>query len=123
MKADTPLPEYKIKQGECIDGFKTELFYCALDQLLQNEIFLDLRAGFYDKCYKLKTPYVTLKFLKEGKVVSHWAKAYRGIVLREMAKAGVKHYTEFLDMKVNGLVVKEIIEGKIKKEIIFDILN
>lgn len=128
IKADTPLPEYKIKQGESIGGFKTEDFYKehftdSLNDMLQEEPFLDLRAGFYNKFYKPSTPFVTLKFLKNDKVVSHWAKAYRGIVLKEMAKAGVKDYSEFLDLKIEGLVVKEIVQTKIKIEVIFDILD
>ncbi|MCV6608340.1 MAG: YaaA family protein [Campylobacterales bacterium] len=127
IKADTPLPEYKIKQGETIGGFKTEDFYKehftdALNEILKDEIYLDLRAGFYNKFYKPSSLYMTLKFLKNGKVVSHWAKAYRGIVLREMAKAKIKNYEEFLDFKIDGLIVKEIVETKIKKEVIFDLV-
>ena len=125
---DQHLPEYKLKQGEKIDGFAPEIFYKkhfsdALDDLLQGEPFLDLRAGFYNKFYKAKTPYTTLKFVKNGKVVSHWAKAYRGIVLRELAINDIASVNDFRKMDIENLMVKEIQEKGIHTEIIFDIIN
>ncbi len=126
IKADTPLPEYKMKQGEGIENCKTEIFYKEyftepLDKMLKDEIYLDLRAGFYDKFYKPSTPYITLKFLKNGKVVSHWAKAYRGIVLREMAKQNIHAKDELMNLNIDKLTVLELIERKHKSEIIYQI--
>ncbi|MCB4755324.1 MAG: YaaA family protein, partial [Sulfurovum sp.] len=82
---------------------------------------LDLRAGFYDKFYRPTKPYTTLKFIKEGKVVSHWAKAYRGLVLREIAKTGVKCIDAFMRLPIEGLRINEIQIQKNRTEIIYDI--
>jgi len=87
-----------------------------------NEI-LDLRAGFYDKFYKPQKEYTTLKFIKDGKVVSHWAKAYRGIVLREIAKAQIKNIEDFMKLPIEGLSIFEIQTKKNKTEIIYTIEN
>lgn len=124
--AQDEIPMYKFKQGSKLGDFKPEVFYKehfsdALDQLLEDELIIDLRAGFYEKFYKLKRPYITMKFIKNGKVVSHWAKAYRGIILQELAKYQPKSLEEFENIKFNGLHVKEIIQTKLKSEYIFEI--
>ena len=126
IKADDLIPEYKLKQGESVDSIKVERFYHEhsadlLEEIFQDEEILDLRAIFYDKFYKPKKPYTTLKFIKEGKVVSHWAKAYRGIVLREIAKAGVESIEEFMALPIEGLQIQEIQTKKNKTEIIYEI--
>ena len=83
---------------------------------------LDLRAGYYDKFYKISKPYTTLKFLKDGKSVSHWAKAYRGIVLREAAKHNVTSLNEFHKLNIENLHVRDIQTIKNKTEIVYDII-
>ena len=120
------IPNYKVKQGNDIgkiipDKFYRERFSYQLDLYLSNDEILDLRAGYYDKFYKPNMPYTTLKFLKGGKVVSHWAKAYRGIVLREIAKANVKSMDEFMALEIEGLIAQEIKKIKNKTEIIYRI--
>lgn len=127
IRAGDPIPDYKLKQGASIGSFAPEKHYkeyfsAALDELNAEEEILDLRAGFYDKFYTPSKPYVTLKFLKEGKVVSHWAKAYRGIVLREAAKHQISSTQELLAMNIDGLNVREILETKKKKEIVYTIV-
>jgi len=120
------IPEYKLKQGEAVGDIKVEKFYNEhsedfVENYLAEEEILDLRAGFYDKFYKPKKAYTTLKFIKDGKVVSHWAKAYRGIVLREIAKAGVESIEEFMKLPIEGLSMTEIQTKKNKTEIIYEI--
>ena len=120
------LPDYKLKQGEKIESLAPEKFYLshfssALDELLGNEHYLDLRAGFYNKFYKPSSAYTTLKFIKGNKVVSHWAKAYRGIVLRELALNDIQTIDDFMHMDIKNLTIKEIIEKGIHTEIIYDI--
>lgn len=80
-----------------------------------------MRAGYYDKFYDVKKPYTTLKFLKNGKTVSHWAKAYRGIVLREIAKNNISSLEEFQALEIENLTLKEILLIKNKTEIIYEI--
>jgi len=126
IKANDLIPEYKLKQGESVGDIKPEKFYKEhaahpLEAYLQNEEILDLRAGFYDKFYKPTKPYTTLKFIKDGKVVSHWAKAYRGIVLREIAKAGVPTIEDFMKLPIEGLSIHDIQTKKNKTEMVYTI--
>ncbi|WP_428738360.1 YaaA family protein [Sulfurimonas sp.] len=121
-----PIPNYKVKQGNPIGDIEPDKFYkdrfsYQLDLYLGNSDILDLRAGYYDKFYKTVKPYTTLKFLKNGKTVSHWAKAYRGIVLREIAKTRVSSLEEFNKLEIENLQVKEIQKTKNKTEIIYEI--
>jgi len=123
---DFGLPEYKLKQGEKIDGFAPEKFYKehfsnALDDILKDKAFLDLRAGFYNKFYKPSSPYTTLKFIKNNKVVSHWAKAYRGIVLRKLAENSIETIEEFMALEIDNLTIKEIVHKGIHSEVIYTI--
>lgn len=126
IRASDLIPEYKLKQGEAVGEIKTEKFYHEhsaqlMESYLAEDEILDLRAGFYDKFYKPTKPYTTLKFIKEGKVVSHWAKAYRGIVLREIAKARIETLEDFMKLPIEGLSIKEIQTKKNKTEIIYEI--
>jgi len=126
LRADDLIPEYRLKQGAPVGEIKVEKFYHEhgaplMEAYLEKEEILDLRAGFYDKFYKPAKPYTTLKFVKEGKVVSHWAKAYRGIVLREIAKAGVESIDDFMKLPIEGLSITEIQTKKNRTEIIYDI--
>ena len=128
IKASDYIPEYKLKQGEPVGDIRTEKFYNEhsahlVEVYLKDEEILDLRAGFYDKFYKPTKSYTTLKFIKNGKVVSHWAKAYRGIVLREIAKAGVTSIDAFMKLPIEGLSIHEIQTKKNKTEIIYNIDN
>jgi cytoplasmic iron level regulating protein YaaA (DUF328/UPF0246 family) len=120
------LPNYKVKQGNSIEDIAPDKFYKEhfsrdLDLLLQKHDILDLRAGYYDKFYKIPYPYTTLKFIKEGKVVSHWAKAYRGIVLRRAAQHQIGSIEDLMKLEIDGLMVNEIKKMKMKTEIVFEI--
>ena len=128
IRSSDLIPEYKLKQGVAVGDIKTEKFYNEhsahlMEAYLEEEEILDLRAGFYDKFYKPSKTYTTLKFIKDGKVVSHWAKAYRGIVLREIAKAGVTSIEAFMKLPIEGLSIHEIQTKKNKTEIIYNIEN
>lgn len=125
LRADDLIPEYRLKQGASVGDLKPEKLYKEqshlMESYLEGEDILDLRAGFYDKFYKPKKDYTTLKFIKNGKVVSHWAKAYRGIVLREIAKANVNSIEEFKQLPIEKLSIEEIVVKKNKTEIIYTI--
>ena len=123
-----PIANYKVKQGNSIGDIAPEKFYkerfsYQLDLYLASDEILDLRAGYYDKFYKSTKPYTTLKFLKNGKTVSHWAKAYRGIVLREIAKHNITTMQEFMKLEIDTLCVQEIKIIKNKTEIIYNIVE
>ena len=120
------IANYKVHQGVAIADIAPEKYYkdrfsYQLDLYLSDKEILDLRAGYYEKFYKTDKPFTTLKFLKDGKTVSHWAKAYRGIVLREIAKHNICSLEEFHKLDIQGLHVKEILSIKNKTEIVFDI--
>jgi len=127
LRADDMIPEYRLKQGAAIGDLKPEKLYKEqshlLEDYLKDEDILDLRAGFYDKFYKPTKNYTTLKFIKNGKVVSHWAKAYRGIVLREVAKAEITNLEDFMKLSIENLSIDEIQTKKNKTEIIYTIDN
>lgn len=126
IRACDMIPQYRLKQGSAVGEIKTEKFYrehgaALVESYLADEEILDLRAGFYNKFYKPQKPYTTLKFIKEGKVISHWAKAYRGIVLREIAISGVDTIEEFMKLEIAGLSIKEILNKGVHTEIIYEI--
>ncbi len=128
LRGGDKIANYKVKQGNSIgeiepDKFYKDRFSYQLDLYLGNSDILDLRAGYYDKFYKTTKPYTTLKFLKDEKSVSHWAKAYRGIVLREVARAGINSLEEFNKLEIENLKVKEIKKTKNKTEIIYEIVE
>jgi cytoplasmic iron level regulating protein YaaA (DUF328/UPF0246 family) len=126
LRADDMIPEYRLKQGEPIGDIVAEKLYREygiplMDAYLGDEDILDLRARFYDRFYKPSNPYTVLKFLKGGKVVSHWAKAYRGLVLRAVAETGVGTMDEFMKLPIQGLSISEIQTRKLRTEIIYNI--
>lgn len=126
LAGDIGIPDYKLKQNEKIGDFELEKFYKEkftpkLNDFLQNEEIIDLRAGFYEKFYKIEKPYTTMKFIKDGKVVSHWAKAYRGIILSLLAKNNIQSIDELMNMEIENLSIEEIKKQKQKTEIIYSI--
>ena len=122
------ITNYKVKQGNNIGEFIPDKFYkdrfsYQLDLYLNNCDILDLRAGYYDKFYKVTKPYTTLKFLKNAKTVSHWAKAYRGLVLKAVAQNNVQSIEEFMSLEIKNLQIKEIRIIKNKTEVVYNIIN
>jgi cytoplasmic iron level regulating protein YaaA (DUF328/UPF0246 family) len=122
------LPEYKLQQGESLGTFKPEMFYKeqfskAMTEWIGDAPILDLRAGFYEKFYTLKRPYLTMKFLKQGKVVSHFAKAYRGKVLRTLAREKPKSEDDFFHIAFENLRILEISQKGFKKELLCEIID
>lgn len=125
--AGDEIAEYKLRQGEKINGLNIEKFYKdnfsdEIDQWIGDEAVLDLRAGFYEKFYDIKVPFATFKFIKDGKVVSHYAKAYRGVVLKEVAKANVKTLDELGKLSINNLMLIDIKKSGLKSEFLVEIL-
>lgn len=110
------VPPYRFKQGSKLDEVNIEKLYkeyfsSRLDEFA-GEFIVDLRAGFYEKFYIPNVKTYTYKFLKNGKVVSHWAKFYRGLIVREMAKNNIQAIKELLNLQIENLKVLEIVESK-----------
>ncbi|WP_457607390.1 YaaA family protein [Nitratifractor sp.] len=126
LRAGDPIPDYRLKQGGTLGGIRPEQRYRELstpllDDLLGEGEILDLRAGFYDRFYKPAAPYTTLKFLKGGKVVSHWAKAWRGKVVRQMALHRIASIEELLALPMEGLQLLEIQSRGKRTEILYEV--
>ncbi len=120
------IPFYKLKQGESIGGFKIEKFYKRhfqeeLDKFIGDELLLDLRAGFYEKFYTIKKPFVTMKFLKNGKTVSHWAKAYRGLVVKQLSDNQPGTIDEIINADFSNMELVEVKQTKNKTELVYEI--
>ncbi len=128
LRGGDTIANYKVKQGNDVgsiapDKFYKDRFSYQLDLYLGSDEILDLRAGYYDKFYKVSKPYTTLKFLKGGKSVSHWAKAYRGLVLKALAENNISSIKEFMALEIETLRVKEIQVIKNRTQIIYDIVE
>jgi cytoplasmic iron level regulating protein YaaA (DUF328/UPF0246 family) len=110
--ADDLIPFYKLKQGAAVGEIRPERYYKErLADFHPDDEILDLRAGYYEKFYK--PPYsIKMKFVKDGKVVSHWAKAYRGEALRQIAQAGVESFADLRKVEFTGLQLIEMQKRK-----------
>ena len=60
-------------------------------------------------------------FLKNNKIVSHFAKYYRGLVLRDLALNKANNFDELMQIKFPNLSLLEIRKTKLKSELVFDI--
>ncbi|MGB3752077.1 MAG: YaaA family protein [Arcobacteraceae bacterium] len=128
LKASDCIPDYKLKQGAVLDSIDLIKEYKTntksfLDNYLGDEV-VDLRAGFYEKFYKANTSasVIIYKFLKDGKVVSHWAKHYRGLVVKELAKNNIQNFKELMELKIEGLELLEIQEKKNIKTLVMKLV-
>lgn len=126
LKSSDFIPDYKFKQGARLDTIDVIKLYKEninkeLDDYLGDEI-IDLRAGFYDKFYKPSSSVITYKFLKDGKVVSHWAKHYRGMIVRKLAQNNITSFAELMNLEIQNLKLLEIQEKKNIKTLIMEII-
>ena len=126
LLAKDKIPYYRLSQGAKIGDFDIAKFYKnnfsdELDKFLEDELIIDLRAKHYEKFYTIKNDYITCKFLKNGKVVSHWAKAYRGLILKELAYHQPQNEDEFRELNFKDLTIKEITQKKNQKEYVYEI--
>ena len=118
------IPFYTLKQGAKpgFDIYKAhkEIFTQVLDEINKKEIFIDLRAKFYEKIYKPKNS-VTFKFIKNNKIISHFAKAYRGKLTRIIATYKPSNIDELLKINFPDINIIEIIEKKESLEIVCEV--
>ncbi len=127
IKANDLIPDYKYKQGAKLPNTNVEKFYNEhFSKLLDDELgeeIIDIRAGYYEKFYKVKKANVlTFKFIKDGKVVSHWAKFYRGKLLQALANNNITCFSDFMNFQIEGLKLVEIQEKKNVKLLIMEIV-
>ena len=121
LRAEDKIPYYDLKQGEGFLDFDTKNFYKQnranfLNFLNKEKEILDLRAGFYQKCLELSQDFIIYEpiFLKNSKVVSHYAKHYRGILLKECAKSQLQSLNDLKNLEIQGLKLLNIDTKTIK---------
>jgi len=124
ISANDKIPFYTLKQtakpGFDIYKAHKEIYIPLLDEINSKEIFIDLRAKFYEKIYKPKN-YITFKFIKNNKIVSHFAKAYRGLLTRYIAIYKPSSAKELLKIEFPNIKIIEVIEKKGNKEIVCEV--
>ncbi len=128
VRARDTLPFYRFKQGAKIKDFAIEKFYKdnfspLLDEFLKDEKIIDLRARFYDKFYTPSKRFTTYNFVKNNKTITHFSKAYRGILLRILAQNQIQDNQELLDKLPPKLRLKEVKTLGLKEEITLEILE
>jgi len=125
IKAKDKIPYYVLKQGKMpgFDIYKAhkKIFTPILEEKNEKEIFIDLRAKFYEKIYKPKN-YITFKFIKNKKIVSHFAKAYRGLLTRYISIYQPKDINSLLKIEFPNIKISEVIEKKGNLEIVCEII-
>lgn len=90
LSAKDSIPFYKLKQGTRQKGLTLKEIYLPFiphlhKTLLDNEYIIDLRATIYAKLFMPTLPHFFFDFQKNGKTISHYAKLYRGKILRLLA--------------------------------------
>ncbi len=102
------IPEYKAKtlplhSGAAIARHYRQHTSRMLDKIIDPDPVLDLRAGAFKGFYEPKGEVIEYRFLKEGKSVNHWSKAYRGLVLRAFAQNRPSSVQEMIELEIPGL--------------------
>lgn len=116
VNARNMLPFYKFNQNYKNKKLGISILYARLKEVLDEEFkkedVLDLRAEVYIKSYESKGRVLRPIFFKNGKKLSHFAKYYRGVMLRSIAEARI----DDLDC-IEGMVIKDLkpIDKCIKK--------
>ena len=73
------------------------------------------------KFYTIKKEYVTFCFVKNKKILSHHAKAYRGEVLRQIANKLIKNKNELMSLNFKNLRLIDMKKIGLKTELMFEI--
>lgn len=122
IRSDDRVPFYKYNQNFRYGDFGLVQFYKKLtpkiDRYLQDEKILDLRAEIYVKAYEIKGEHTRVEFLKNGKKVSHYAKYYRGIYLKELSQ---KQSENLQEMQIKDLELIDIKHHKNITTLIYEV--
>lgn len=151
LRAMDKIPYYDLKQGESFENksikFNTKQFYLKNTKKIWEYLvesasenpknpqkslkILDLRAGFYQKCFNINQVPTHLNvqesvvyepiFVKNGKVISHYAKHYRGILLRACAIEELACLADLENLYLEGLKlesVQRVQEGNFKRVVL-----
>lgn len=128
VRASDKLPFYNLHQNKGFGAFELKTIYKAqqndMDTLLAHKEVLDLRAQAYIKVYEPRIPHTKAEFLHNGKTLSHYAKHYRGVYLRELAKQCAKDSHIILEnLAFPNLALKDITHKKHIKTLVYEIMQ
>ncbi|MCE3039777.1 YaaA family protein [Helicobacter anatolicus] len=124
IEAKDKIPYYKLNQNYKNKNFGLNTIYKkmtkVLDEYFSDKKIIDLRAEVYIKAYPIKKEHIVVEFLKNGKKVSHYAKHYRGVFLRDLAL----HQGDITALKtLHEMELKDIVQEKNKNIYIYDVIN
>ncbi len=131
VRAGDNLPFYNLHQNKGFGAFELKAIYKAqkenMDSFLVDKAVLDLRAQAYIKVYEPEIPHLRAEFLHNGKALSHYAKHYRGLYLKELSK----HYAKdsHLNLKnlehltFQNLTLKDINHKNHIKTLVYEIMQ
>jgi len=123
LRPQDKIPYYKLKQGASLNGVSMHAYYKKRLEFLNDldEEWLNLSAGYYEKFFTPAQNHYDVKFLKNGKVVSHWAKAYRGLLLKECALRQIDSIEKLLNHHFEKLRLVNIEDNGASTTIVYDV--
>lgn len=124
VKPQDKIPYYKLKQGVSLHKVSMHSHYKKQLQFLneQDTQWLNLSANYYEKFFTPKSNYYDVKFLKQSKVVSHWAKAYRGVLLKECALHGINSIEKLLNHSLKQIKLINVEDSAKKSTLVYEVL-
>lgn len=128
VRSSDTLPFYNLHQNKGIGAFELKTLYKAhksdMDTFLAHKEVLDLRAQAYIKVYEPEIAHLKAEFLYNGKTLSHYAKHYRGLYLRELAEHYSKNSnTNLENLTFKNLILKDITHKKHIKTLVYEIMQ
>lgn len=125
LRPQDEIPYYKLKQGSKLEDVTIHAYYKKQLEFLNDldDEWLNLSANYYEKFFTPKQNHYDIKFLKGGKVVSHWAKAYRGLVLRECAIHNIDSIEKLLNHEFQGIKLINVESADKKSTLVYEVLH
>lgn len=126
LRGSDRIPETKLKQCRLFHGINIPQLFRehtsnALRTIIGDQPVLDLRAEFYKEFFTPTGQITECVFLTNGKKVNHWSKAYRGLILRMVAKHQPKDEQDLLAIKTPGWTLVSSVEQDGKHVLTFDV--
>jgi uncharacterized protein len=94
IRGGDPVPAYRLSGGSTLPshGSLRTLWKPALEPVLKeaDEFVVDLRSGAYSSLAKIPHAVVVRVITSEGKVVSHFNKAHKGLLARAIVRSSVE---------------------------------
>ncbi|GAB3941199.1 peroxide stress protein YaaA [Corynebacterium tapiri] len=97
VRAKDPIPHYRLSGSSKLDGRTMKSWWKSsiADALADEEFVLDLRSGTYQQLGKVAA--TTVRVEKDGKVVSHFNKHYKGQLARIISQESCSSTQDVVD--------------------------